>query len=223
MRIQSLLLIPFILASCSDNKSADTGPVSEKSSERPNTVVVIRADGGNIKTNLGYGIILNEKSGLKREWITAQDTLIPARLATTGIKTVYASRSSYSSGYEYRADVSIHALEPLSAIEVRFVLFDIWGEFLKTLSLTEVQDVPAGATVKFDPSWNLYSENEASEIYASIAYVARVRTQSGKIFEANYDPIVAEARKFSDRFTPEQLDPYRRPPRDSVRSVAGLN
>jgi hypothetical protein len=50
------------------------------------------------------------------------------------------------------------------------------------------------------------------------AYVARVRTNAGRVFEANYQPVVDEARKISARFQPEWLEPNPLPRPDSTRS-----
>lgn len=174
-----------------------------------------------MQTTLGFGIRVNPASNLQREWITAHDSLLPVNLVgTVGVVTAYKSGGSYSTGnYEYRASVPIQTRDSISAVEIRFVLFDLWGDFVKTLSMTEVEDIPANATKTFAPTWNLYSENEASEHYASIAYVARARTKAGRVFEANYKPIVTEARRLSDRFSPEDLDPRHRLLRDTSTSA----
>lgn len=55
--------------------------------------------------------------------------------------------------------------------------------------------------------WTVSSENEVEEHYASIAYVARVRLASGRVLEGSTDRVVEEARKFSSKFTPADLDP----------------
>jgi hypothetical protein len=180
-------------------------------------VTFTRGPGGSATTKLGYGISVNPKSGLRREWITAHDSTLPADIeGTTGVRTVYSPGGAYSSGsYSYVASVPLRARDSLSAVEVRFILFDIWGDFIKTLSETEVEDVPAGAQRTFTPGWRVWDENEVSEHYASLAYVARVRTAAGRVYEANPEAIVAEARKLSERFAPEDLDPERRPKRDS--------
>jgi hypothetical protein len=60
---------------------------------------------------------------------------------------------------------------------------------------------------EFTGAWNAYSENEVSEYYASIAFVARVRTKAGRVFEANLTPVLEEARKLSKKFSPENLEP----------------
>lgn len=129
---------------------------------------VTKTSGGSIKTALGYGIVLNRGSSLTREWITIHDTSIPADISgTAGVTTIYDSGERYSSGsYQYSAEYSVISKEALSAVEVRFLIFDIWGNHSRTLSATDIVDMAAGSTKKFDGKWNIYSENEASEYYA---------------------------------------------------------
>ena len=162
--------------------------------------------GGSIQTTLGYGITLNEKSGLQREWITVHNDLPVDIVDTAGIKTVY-DQGRLSGEYAYKAKYSLSMKQPVVAFQVRFLLFDIWGNHVKTLSDTEIIDVAAGETKTQDSSWRLYSENEASEYYASIAYVATVRLASGQVLKANPEPVLAEARKFSAKFQLADLEP----------------
>jgi hypothetical protein len=212
-----VLLITAALAACSGSAPPEAGSTDEA---RPlaKEVTFTRGTGGSVVTTLGYGIRLNPGSSLEREWIAAHDTRLPVDLkGTTGVRTVYVDGGRYSSGeYQYRSSITIAPTDSLAAIEVRFILFDVWGEHTKTLSMTEIVDIPGGEEVTFTPQWRLWSENEAEEFYASLGYIARVRLRSGKVFEADYDPIVAEARKIYSRFAPEDLDPNRRPPPDST-------
>lgn len=162
---------------------------------------VTKESGGSIKTDLGYGIVLNKESSLTREWITVHDSSLPADiLGTVGVKTIYESGDRYSSGrYKYSAEYTITAKEALSAIEVRFLTFDIWGDHSRNLSATDIVDMDAGSTKKFNAKWNVYSENEVSEYYASIAYIAQVRTKSGRVIKADPKVVLEQARKFSKK------------------------
>ncbi len=54
--------------------------------------------------------------------------------------------------------------------------------------------------------WRLFSENEASEYYASLAYVAQVRTANGLVLRANTDYILDRAREFSSEITQSDLN-----------------
>jgi hypothetical protein len=219
MRIIGIALA--LVAACKPTQPQFTedSPVSTVS-DRPNTTTFSRGSGGSVTTTLGFGIKLNPNSSLQREWITAHDSLSPVDLGgTVGVATTYKSGGEYSTGgYHYEATLPLTFKDDVQAFEIRFVLFDVWGQFTRTLSYTEIEDEITGTTKSFTPSWSLYSENEATEHYASLAYVARVRTKAGRVFEANYQPVVDEARKISARFQPEWLEPNPTPRPDSTRS-----
>src|ERR1039458_8605272 len=106
---------------------------------------VTRKSGGSIRTPLSENTIVNEKSSLQREWITVHDSAMPADLiGTIGVKTIYKPETSYSRGeYRYEAEYTLATSEALSAIEVCFLTFDIWGNYNQNLSTTEIIDIPA--------------------------------------------------------------------------------
>ena len=171
---------------------------------------ITRGSGGSIQTPLGYDIVLNKESTLTREWVTVHYSNLPADImGTVGIATAYVSGRA-GGDYRYNTKFTIETREPLSAIEIRFLLFDIWGAHIKTLSMSEVQDIEG--TKELSGTWNAFSENEVSEYYASITYIARVRTKAGRVFEADPLPVIEEARKFSKKFTSEELEPKSRKP-----------
>ncbi len=182
-----------------------TSPLSQAQTGPPQRVTVTRESGGSIQTKLGHGITVNQESTLTREWITLHDPSLPVSIVgTIGVNTVYES-GRVSGDYKYGTKFTVEPQEPISAIQIRFLLFDIWGEHIKTLSFSEVADIKAPK--EFSGSWRAYSENEVSEYYASIAYIARVRTQSGRVILGNTAPVLEEARKFSRKFTVEALEP----------------
>jgi len=176
---------------------------------------VTKSSGGSIKTHLSGSVVVNEGSTLQREWITVHDDSMLASVArgsetvgTVGVRTVYRERGSYSSGgYRYVSAYVITATEALSAIEVRFLLFDVWGNHSRNLSSTDVIDMKAGEVESFHPEWNVHSENEVSEFYASIAYIAQVRTKDGRVIKADPNFILKQAQQFSDKFSVEDLEP----------------
>jgi len=164
---------------------------------------VTKTSGGSIQTELGYGIVLNKESTLTREWITIHDDSLPVDIeGTTGVNTSYGDRK-----YQYNAEYIIKTKEAISAVEVRFLTFDIWGNNVRNLSATDIQDVKADVTQNFDATWHEYSENRVSEFYASIAYIAQVRTADGRVIKANPEIVLKEARKFSDKFSKSDLEP----------------
>jgi hypothetical protein len=71
-----------------------------------------------------------------------------------------------------------------SGVEVRFFVFNVWGEHVRSLSFEDVSDIASGATKDLTAEWQLYSENEVEKHYASIGYVARVRLDDGHVLDA---------------------------------------
>ncbi|MEY3775233.1 MAG: hypothetical protein RLZZ129_2013 [Verrucomicrobiota bacterium] len=169
---------------------------------------VTRAPGGSIKTVLSRNIVLNSESSLAREWIAVHQPNYPAKLkGTPGVTTRYKSGGEYSRGeYQYHVSLKFWLYEAITAIEIRFLMFDIWGQHVKSLSLTEIRDFNPDLN-KLSGAWRIFSENEASEYYASITYIARVRTRDGRIISADIAPVLAEARRLSEKFSESDLDP----------------
>ena len=174
------------------------------------TTTITRADGGSITTPLAYGIAIAKDSSLKREWIAAHDSTMPADLdGTPGVTTVYVSKE-YGGNYFYSAKIPLEIKQAVRAVEIRFLVFDVWGNHVRTLSSDSVADIAPGKTT-LNSKWSIYSENEVEAHYASIGYVARVRLVDGRIVEIPQDAIIAEARRFAKKFTPEQLEPKPQP------------
>ena len=163
---------------------------------------VARSSGGSMKTKHGFGF-LNKGSSLEREWVVVNDSALPASITSpTGVKPVSDGRHLRCS-----AKTTVHVTEAISAIEVRFLTFDVWGNRVRILSASEVVDVPADETYEGDWSWSSFSENEASQFFASIAYVAQVRTHDGRVLRGNVDAVLKEARRFSKEMTEGDLKP----------------
>lgn len=180
-------------------------PQSVQQLARPSAATVTRDSGGTIQTDLGRGVVLNKNSSLTREWIAVHDPALPVKLiGTPGVRTVYVP-NRVSGEYQYTARSSVEIKEPIVALSIKFLLFDVWGNHIKTLLLSEVRDMKSATDVSGD--WRVYSENEVSEFYASIAYISHVRTQSGRVIEGAIEPVLTEARKFSRKFTAESLEP----------------
>jgi hypothetical protein len=169
---------------------------------------ITRGSGGSIRTDLGHNIVVNKDSSLQREWITIHHDTIPADLVgTVGVRTIYEAGGRYSSGgYHYKANYAVKANQELVAIEVRFLIFDIWGDLLRNLSATYVLDLKSGEIRNLDSRWNVFSENEVSQYYASLAYIAQVRTKSGRVIKADPNIVVQEAQKFSTKFKASDLE-----------------
>ena len=173
---------------------------------------VTTADGGSIQTQLSRSIVLNRESSLRREWVAVHDEGMAVDLVDTpGVTTIYES-GQYRGDYRYIANYSIVVHAPVVAVEVRFITFDVWGNRTRSLSATDIRDFEPGR-YHLDAVWNLFSENEASEHYASIAYVALVRTAAGETQYADTEAITEVARQYMGGFTSDLLD--EEPPRNN--------
>jgi hypothetical protein len=166
------------------------------------------SSGGSMRLSLGHNIVMNEESSLDREWITISDPKLPARIVgSVGIKALYRQQSDYRvGGYYYKATYEVRLIDDVRAIETKFLTFDVWGSHNRTLVATEVTDLKAGTTRKFEGEWDEFSENDVRVYYASIAYISRVRTRDGRVIAADIAPVMDAARRFSDRFSEEDLD-----------------
>lgn len=182
------------------------GVASPQGTASKEAVTFTRGSGGSIQTKLSSNIIVNKNSSLTREWITMHDPAMPLDLVgTIGVTTAYVP-DRVRGEYQYQAKFSVQATVPVSAFEVRFLTFDLWGQHVRNLVSDDVSDIEPG-TKEVDAQWRLYSENDCSRHYASIAYVSRVRTRDGRVLEADPAPVVQEAKKFSKKFTAADLEP----------------
>ena len=162
--------------------------------------------------------IANDKSTLRREWIFLNDPALPvcfviqkqmsglAMPCNAGVKTG-KTFNGHSYDWEYSVRSVLRTSVGLAAIEIRHLTFDVWGDHVRTLSATEIADKEADSLVVTDGTWKIFTDNEPWHFYASISYVAQIRTSDGKVLKANYDAVVREAQRFSERFTAEQLEP----------------
>ncbi|MCL4759749.1 MAG: hypothetical protein KJZ96_15550 [Rhodocyclaceae bacterium] len=170
-------------------------------------ITITRGSGASIKTDLGHGIVLNKESSLTREWSTLHDASMPLDLKYSECVEVKFVSGRVSGEYVYSGFYGVVAKEPVRALEVRFMLFDVFGSHIRTLSSTKVVDLEPEAVRVLDSQWRVFSENEASEYFACLSYVARVRTASGKVYEYNSTAVLEAARQFSGRLTAADLEP----------------
>jgi hypothetical protein len=176
-----------------------------------NSIELLKKSGGSIQTVLSRTIRLNENSTLEREFISVIDRSLPLLLSEcVGVSTIYKSGDTYSQGsYAYIAKIPLTVLEDICAVKIIFLTFDIWGNHVQTLAAIDISDRRAGQSMELNSEWTLYSEQEACEHYASIAYVAKVRTAAGLVLSGNITAVVEEAKRFSAKFTEEDMEPKR--------------
>jgi hypothetical protein len=154
-------------------------------------IKVTNYDGGSVVTELGYGIKVNAQSSLMRSWVVLNDLECPIQLGRSGIKTIYGDRE-----YNYIPEVSISTKEKVAALDIRFLLYDVFGDHIKTITCTQVADIQTGATIELKNigSWRAL-ENEISGLLTVVCFVAQVRTSTGIVWKFNAKLIDAELSK----------------------------
>lgn len=167
-----------------------------------------REEGGAVTVDLGHNIRLNDKSSLKREYFVIRDPAAPVWLAkNNGVFVSYESGSRTSSGsYQYNGFLELEASEPITAVQVKAHIFDVFGRPLRTLAGTWVQDVGPGAFGR-QGKWRIFSENEAEEAHSSVMYVSQVRLASGRIYAIDQRQVLDQVRKVAARITEADLEP----------------
>jgi hypothetical protein len=172
----------------------------------------------------------NKESKLRREWIIVDDSRLPVGFHVAQTQGINTGKKYNGHSFDWlftNRSVVFVRHESVSAFEIRHLTFDIWGDHVRTLTGSEIADhtlLDPGSTrdefdfrdspgsIEVDHQWNLYTENEAWAFYASITYMARVRTAAGKVIEAETDAIIREARRFTEQFSAEQLEPTTKKP-----------
>lgn len=145
---------------------------------------------------------------MSREYFVLRDDGSPLSISgSAGINVFFDSGSRSSGEYQYKVPYTVIAKEPITAFELRVHVLDVFGRLLKTLSATEVRDFDGEKN--FNDTWRILSENEASEAFASVAYIAQVRTAAGKVYEMDRLAVLDQLRKVGKRITEADLDPKR--------------
>lgn len=166
-----------------------------------------RYEGNSVQTFLGAGVTLNKDSTLVREFYVLSDPSAPLKVSgRNGVSVQYDAGSRGIGGeYIYRSNYTLEALEPVQAFEVRAQVFDVFGRHLRTLSATQVVDLTDART--FVATWRIWSEAEAASAYASIMYVASVRTKAGRVYNIDSKAVLDQARKVAFKITEAELEP----------------
>jgi hypothetical protein len=162
---------------------------------------ITKKNGPGMYTAIG-DYVFNTNSSLKRQWITIHSDIMPIKINDTIGVIVSGDKD-----LKYYSEYNLVAKEPIKAVEIRFLLFNIWGEHYKTLSATLIIDLGSDVGRVFESEWNTYSINDLSEFYASIAYIARARTAEGQVINADSKIVLKEAKKFSEKFSEKDLEP----------------
>ncbi len=143
-------------------------------------ITVTKTEGSSIIIDLGTGYKINEGSTLKKEKIILNDALCPIQLKDdVGIEIIYAAK------FLFKPSGNFNIMEPIVAYEFHHILYNVFGDHIKTLSNTEVADLEGLQVFNQDASWYA-SINDVNEYLISVSYVANVRTKSGQLWHYNF-------------------------------------
>jgi hypothetical protein len=145
--------------------------------------------------------VLNERSTLSRKAFILNDANCPVLIEELN--------ATPEVGKDWRMVLSgqIRARSAITAADIRFVLFDLFGSHLSTQQKVIVEDIGADdLALVYGLSWGT-SEREVKVLHTTFAFVARVRLANGNVWK--YDPLdVARAlAKLQLRIDPARLEP----------------
>lgn len=163
-------------------------------------LAVNKINGGSVITKLGMGIKVNDGSTLTRDFIIINAANCPLQLSDVGINT------AYTNSYNFVPVGTIAPKEPITAYEVHHVLYNIFGEHIKTLSNQSITDINAATGFSKYSAWYA-SENNVSEYLICVSYVANVRTSNGTIWHYDYKGIQAELDKIKLKYDEDYVPP----------------
>lgn len=152
----------------------------------------------------------NTRSSMRKEWFFIDDPRLPIGFVGKAFRgiDIAATQGSTGSGFEFLSQCTVVVRnERLAALELKHCAFDIWGSHVVTLRGYEIRDLAVGDTFDVRHSWSVVSPNNVEDLYASLTYVSRVRTQDGQVLFADEAYVVREVRRFSDTFTESDLRP----------------
>lgn len=165
-------------------------------------LTVNKKEGSSVITKLGMGINVNDGSSLTREYTTINDESCPIQLNDVGIETSYGS-----SKYSFKPIGSLTTKEPIVAYEVVHLIYNVFGEHMKSLSNKEVTDINGKKEFSKYISWYA-SENNVSEYLICISYISKVRTKSGIIWHYNFKALKEQLNKleviFEEGYIPKK-------------------
>ncbi len=163
---------------------------------------ITSVSGGSVATPLTHDLKVNARSSLNRTAYVINDPGGLAKLDDAFIRTVFISE--YPGEYRYTEVGSVEFKEAVTAFEVVYLLFDVWGSHLKSLQDEEITDIPANTPVELTDYWRA-SENDVSSYLTCFSYVRRVRLADGTIWTVNLDRVYESVKEIVPDLQKESL------------------
>jgi hypothetical protein len=170
-----------------------------------------RYEGGSMV--IPANVKINENSNLNREWHVLRDERAPVQIdGKTGIDVAFDSENA---SYSYSASYTLKALEPVTAWDIHYVVLDVFGNVIRTLANVKVTEL-ASNFANDNPRWRICTEAEASEAFASVAYVASARLATRRIYAIDRAAVLQQIREIAPKATDSNLDPSPRKQRGAA-------
>jgi hypothetical protein len=160
----------------------------------PRKIVVSELDGGTVETKLSAQISVNKNSSLHRKAYVLDDA--ESLLSVKGVTITSRYDPTALGSYKLFAGGSAIPKEPISACEIRVILFDVFGDRIETLSLTDVADHNSAFGLE-NNNWRA-TESQVGAFLTSVAFVAKVRAASGVVW--NFEPTAIQSELAKIRF-----------------------
>src|ERR1019366_6854838 len=109
--------------------------------------------------------------------------------------------------FSYLSTGTAKVLQKIQAIEVRYILFGVFGQHFKTLQSVEVADIEPSHSYDLSGSkWSAW-QNDVSHFLSSVAFVSAVRTADGKIWRYNQKAVTDELERIQLKAADIDLNP----------------
>ena len=119
---------------------------------------------------------------MRSRWVMVQDS-------TFGV--VFTRPSGVKSDLEsYESDLYLRALQDVKAVEVRSLVFNVWGELSGYLGVTVLLERTMGERWDLHPRWSADAV-PLHEHRTSVTWVNRVMFEDESVLEADMEPIAA--------------------------------
>jgi hypothetical protein len=168
---------------------------------------VKQLDDGSVTVDLGYNIKLNKNSTLHRIAYVVNDPLCVVQLSGVGFQTKPGFAGS-SEGYRFVSTGDAIPTEAISVVEIRSVIFDVFGNHITTLSNTDIADHAKNDVISLRTNGAWYGTGtEVTRFLTSVTFVARVRKASGVIWRYDAKSVQNELGKIQLSISADDLDP----------------
>ncbi len=159
-------------------------------------------EGGTVAVRTASGF-LNQDSSLKRTFYSIDDASGPAAIEHAGV----FPRLDEKEKVDYLLPFgTVSPKEAISAVEVRYVLFDVWGERIRTLSSTRLVDSSTHVDFRASNRW-MALDSEVGQLVTVVSFVARVRTAEGSLWTFDPNRMASRMESLGLNVAPPDLTP----------------